>query len=69
MGVGDDAAAAAERHHRRVDHLGQFKDFLARMDRAAADEDHRPLAGLDEISGGLDTVRVGLRGGKGVEHL
>ena len=33
MRVGDDAAPAAERHHGRVDHLGQFQNFLARVNR------------------------------------
>ena len=69
MRVGDDAAAAAERHDRRVDHLGEFEDFLARMDRAAADEDHRPLAALDQCGRRLDAVRIGLRGGKGSNDL
>ena len=69
MRVGDDAAAAAERHHRRVDHFGELEDFLARVDRAAADEDHRPLAAGDQRGGRLDAVRVGLRGGEGIERL
>ena len=41
MGIGDDAASAAEGDGRRIEHLGKLEDFLARMDRAAADEDHR----------------------------
>ena len=44
MGVADDAAPAAERHHRRVDQFGKLEDFIARIDGAAADEDHRRLA-------------------------
>ena len=56
MRVGDDAAAAAERHDRRVDHLGQLENFLARMDRAAADKDHRRLAAGDQRRGVFDAV-------------
>ena len=59
MRVGDDAASAAERHHRRVDHLGEFENFVACIDSATADEDHRMLACLDERRGGLDPVWIG----------
>ncbi len=69
MRVGDDAAAAAERYHRRVDHFGEFEDFLAGVDRAAADKDHRPLAAGYQRRRGLDPVRIGLRVGEGIERL
>ncbi len=69
MRVGDDAAAAAEGDDRCVDHLGEFEDFLAGMDRARADEDHRPLARCDQRGRFLDAVRIGLRRGEGIEHL
>ena len=63
MGVGDDAAAAAERHHRRVDQFGQLEDLVARVDRAAADEDHRRLAAA--ISAAADLIRSGSGSGAG----
>ena len=68
MRVGDDTAPAAERHHGRVDHFGEFEDFLARMDRAAADKDHRPLAGFDERGGRLDSIRIGQWCGEQIER-
>ena len=64
MGIGDDAAAAAEGNCRRIKHLGKLEDILARMDGAAADKNHRVLAGLDQRRGGLDAVRVGQWGGE-----
>ena len=62
MRVGDDAAAAAEGNSRRVQHLGKLDDFIARMDGAAADKDHRVLAGLDQRGRSLDAI--GIRGGR-----
>ena len=48
VGIGDDAASAAERHDRRIDQFGEFKDFIAGLDRARADEDHRRFACRDQ---------------------
>ena len=56
--VGDDAAPAAEGHDRRVEHLRQRKHRLARVDRAAADEDHRMLRCGDQPCRLLDLVVV-----------
>jgi hypothetical protein len=67
--VGNNTAAAAERHHGRVDHFSQFEDFLAGVDRAAADKDHRPLAARYQRRRRLDTIRIGLRGGEGIKRL
>ena len=69
MRVADDAAAAAERHHRRVDQFGEFEDFLARVNGAAADKDHRRLAGRDQRGGGLDAFGIGLRRRERIERL
>ncbi len=69
MCIGDDAAAAAERDHRRIDGLGKLQNLLARMDRAAADEDHRPLAARYQRRRIPDAVRIGQRGREGIEHL
>ena len=63
MRVGDDAAAAAERHDRRVDQFGKLQNFIARMDRAAADEDHRRLAAA--ISAAAALTRSGSGSGAG----
>ena len=68
MRVGDDAAAAAERHDGRIDHFGELEDFLAGVDRTAADKDHRPLAARNQRRRRLDAVRIGLRGGEGIER-
>ncbi len=59
MRVTDDAAAAAERHDRRVDHLCKREDFLARVNCAAADKNHRRLAVRDQRSRGLDAIAIG----------
>ena len=69
MGVADDAAAAAERHHRRVDQLRKLEDFIGRLDGAAADKNHRRLAAGDQRGGGLDAFRVGPRRRKRIERL
>ncbi len=69
MRIGDDAAAAAEGDDGRIDRFRELQDLLACMDRAAADKDHRPLAGCDQRRRILDAVRVGERRGEAVEHL
>ena len=69
MGVGDDAAAAAERHHWRVDQFGQFEDFIAGVNGAAADEDHRRLAAGYQRGRGLDAVGIGLRRRQQIERF
>ena len=69
MRVGDDAAPAAERHHRRVDQFRKLEDFIGRVNGAAADEDHRRLARRDQRRGVLDAVGVGLRRRKQIERF
>ena len=69
MGVADDATAAAERHHRRVDQFGQFEDFIARVDGAAADEDHRRLAAGDQRRRGLNPFGIRLWRRERIERL
>ena len=69
MRVADDAASAAERHHRRVDQFGEFQDFIARVDGAAADKDHRRLAARDQRGGSLDAFGIGLRRRKKIERF
>ena len=64
MAIGDDAAPAAEGHDRRVDHLGQREDFVARIDRAAADPDHRRLAPVISAAAGLIRSGSGCGAGK-----
>jgi hypothetical protein len=67
--VADDAAAAAERHHRRVDQFRKLENFIAGVNSPAADEDHRRLAISDQGGCGLDALGIGLRRRKGIERL
>jgi len=60
---------AAEGDGRRIQHLGKLENFLARMDRAAADEDHGMLAGLDQRGRRFDAIWIGRRRGEGIIDL
>src|ERR1039458_617403 len=52
-----------------VEQFGKLKDFIARVNGAAADEDHRRFAAGDQRGGGLDPLRIGLRCGEQIERL
>ena len=64
MTIIDDAAATAERDHRRADLLGQSQDFRAGVQRAAADPDHRRLRRIDQFRQRGDAFRVRHRVGQ-----
>jgi hypothetical protein len=67
--IADDAASAAERHHRRVDQFGKLEDFITGVNGAAADKDHRRLAAGDQRGSGLDALGVGLRCREKIERF
>ena len=58
MAAVDHALAHAAGHDRRVEHLGDARDVLARALRAAADHDHRALRAAQQLGGALDRVLV-----------
>ncbi len=60
--AGDDPAAAAKRDDRRLQQLGQLEHLAARVERAAADHDHRVSRPLQQVRGALERGRVGERG-------
>ena len=70
--LGHDTAPAAEGGHRRVQLLGQRAHGVASVLRPAADHDHRPLGGCQQLGGGLHLQRRRrgrLRHGSGAQRL